>query len=94
MRDRSDFNEALTKSHRLHQESGEERLAPITYYQAALFRLMSKGLEETVMFANEDKGFQELFDRLLAYNSTKQSVKMSEINRRNRRDDPMGVDAR
>ena len=29
MRDRSDFNEALTKWHRLHQESGEERLAPI-----------------------------------------------------------------
>ena len=33
MRDRSDFNEALTKLHRLHQESGEERLAPIPYWQ-------------------------------------------------------------
>ena len=33
MRGRSDFNEALTKLHRLHQESGEERLAPIPYWQ-------------------------------------------------------------
>ena len=60
---------------------------------AAMFRLMPKSLEETVMFTNEDEGFQELFDRLLAYNSTKQSVKMSEIRRQNRRDDPMDVDA-
>ena len=30
------------------------------------------------MFANEDEGFQELYDRL-AYSSTKQSVTMSEI---------------
>ena len=45
------------------------------------------------MFANEDEGFQELFDGLLAYSSTKQSVKMSEIKRQNRRDDPMDVDA-
>ena len=28
------------------------------------------------MFANEDEGFQELFDRLLAYSSTKQSINM------------------
>ena len=60
---------------------------------AAMFRLMPKSLEETVMFANEDEGFQELFDRLLAYISTKQSIKMSEIKRQNRRDDPMEVDA-
>ena len=45
---------------------------------AAMFRLMPKSLEETVMFANEDEGFQELFDRLLVYSSTKQSVRMSE----------------
>ena len=45
------------------------------------------------MFANEDEGFQELFDRLLAYSSTKQSIKMSEIKRQNRRDGPMEVDA-
>ena len=45
------------------------------------------------MVANEDEGFQELFDRLLAYSSTKQSVRMSEIKRQNRRDDPMEVDA-
>ena len=60
---------------------------------AAMFQLMPKSLEETVMFANEDEGFQELFDRLLAYSSTKQSVRMSEIKRQNRRDDPMEVDA-
>ena len=54
---------------------------------------MPKSLEETVMFTNEDEGFQELFDRLLAYSSTKQSVKMSEIKRQNRRDDPMDHDA-
>ena len=29
MKLRSDFNESLTKLHRLHRESGEERLAPI-----------------------------------------------------------------
>ena len=33
MRDRSDFNEALTKLHRLHQESGEEQLAPIPFWK-------------------------------------------------------------
>ena len=33
MRDRSDFNEALTTLNRPHQESGEERLAPIPYWQ-------------------------------------------------------------
>ena len=32
-RDFPDFNEALTKLHRLHQESGEKRLAPIPYWQ-------------------------------------------------------------
>ena len=40
---------------------------------AAMFGLMPTSLEETVMFANEDEGFQELFDRLLACSSTKQS---------------------
>ena len=60
---------------------------------AAMFWLMPKSLEETVMFANEDEGFQELFDRLLAYSSTKQSVRMSEIKRQSRQDDPMEVDA-
>ena len=36
---------------------------------AAMFRLMPRSLEETVMFANEDEGFQELYDRLLAYSA-------------------------
>ena len=45
---------------------------------AAMFRLMPKSLEETVIFANEDEGFQELYDRLLAYSSMKQSIQMSE----------------
>ena len=55
--------------------------------------MMPKNLEETVMFTNEDEGFQELFDGLLAYSSTKQSVKMNESKRQTRRDDPMDVDA-
>ena len=33
MKLRSDFSEALTKMHRPHRESGEERLAPIPFYQ-------------------------------------------------------------
>ena len=33
MRNRSDFNEALTILRRLHQESGEEQLAPIPFWQ-------------------------------------------------------------
>ena len=53
---------------------------------------MPKNLEETVMFTNEDEGFQELFDRLLAFSSTKHSVKMSMSKRQTRRDDPMDVD--
>ena len=60
---------------------------------AAMFRLMPKNLEETVMFTNEDECFQESFDRLLACSSTKQSVQMSESKRQTSRDDPMDVDA-
>ena len=33
VRNRSDFNDALTTLHRLHQESGEEQLAPIPFWQ-------------------------------------------------------------
>ena len=44
------------------------------------------------MFANEDEGFQELYDRLLAYSSAKESIQMSE-NKTVRKDDPMDVDA-
>ena len=33
MKLRSDFREALTNMHRLHRESGEERPAPIPFYQ-------------------------------------------------------------
>ena len=61
---------------------------------AAMFRLMPKSLEESVMFANEDEGFQELYDRLpLAYSSTKQSIQMSESKKTTRKDDSMDVDA-
>ena len=60
---------------------------------AAMFRLMPKSLEETVMFANEDEGVQELYERLLAHSSTKQSIQMSEIKKATRKDDPMDVDA-
>ena len=58
---------------------------------AAMFRLMPKSLEETV--ANDDEGFQELYDRLLAYSSTKQSIQMSESKKSTKKDDPMEVDA-
>ena len=40
---------------------------------AAMFRLMPKSLEETVMFTNEDEGFQELYGRLLAYSQSSRS---------------------
>ena len=45
------------------------------------------------MFANEDGGFQELYDRLLAYSSTKQSITMSESKETTKKDDPLDVDA-
>ena len=60
---------------------------------AAMLRLMPRSLEETVIFTNEDEGFQELFDRLLVHSSTKQSILMSESKRPTRKDDPMDVDA-
>ena len=60
---------------------------------AAMFRLMPKSQEETVMFTYEDEGLQELFDWLLTYTSTKQVVKMIENKRQTRRDDPVDADA-
>ena len=59
---------------------------------AAMFRLMPS-LEENVIFANEDEGLQELYDRLLANSSTKQSIQKSESKKTTRKDDPMDVDA-
>ena len=47
---------------------------------AAMFQLVWRRL----MLPNEDEGFQELFDRLLAHNSTKQSVTVSETPTRKR----------
>ena len=63
---------------------GQERTDSLV---AAMFRLMPKSLEETVMFTNEDQEF----DGLLTHSSRRQSVKMSTIKRQNRRDDPMDV---
>ena len=45
------------------------------------------------MFAIKDEGLQELYDRLLAYSSTKQSITMSESKETTKKDDPMDVDA-
>ena len=59
---------------------------------AAMFRLMPRSLEETAMFANEGEGFQVLYDRLMAYSSTKQSLRMSE-SKTTRNDDPIDVHA-
>ena len=56
---------------------------------AAMVRLMPKSLEESVMFANEDEDFKELYDRLLAL---QQSIQMSK-NKTARKDAPMDVDA-
>ena len=49
---------------------------------------MPKSLEETVMFAKEDEGFQEFYDRLLAKSNTMQSIQMSESKKTTRKDDP------
>ena len=73
--------------------NGQECQAYDDTLVAAIFRLMPKSLEESVMFANEDEVFQELYDRLLAYSSTKQSIQMSESKKPTRKDDPMDVDA-
>ena len=54
---------------------------------------MPRSLEETVMFANEDEGFEELCGGLLAYISTKQSIQMNENKKSTKKDDPMDVDA-
>ena len=60
---------------------------------AAVFRLVLNSLEESVIFANEDEGFQELYDRLHAYSSTQQSIRMSQSKETSEKDDPMDVDA-
>ena len=62
-------------------------------YVAAMFRPMPKNLGETVMFTNEDEGFQEFYGRLLAYSSTKQSITMNESKKTTKKDDRMDVDA-
>ena len=41
MKLRSDFSDALTKMHRLHRESGEERPAPIPFWQYQKWRSSS-----------------------------------------------------
>ena len=40
------------------------------------------------MFAKEDEGFQEFYDRLLAKSNTMQSIQMSESKKTTRKDDP------
>lgn len=45
---------------------------------AAMYKLMPKSLEETVMFKSEDyDSFETLFDKLVSYASTKHSLKLS-----------------
>ena len=58
MRDRSDFNEALTKLHRLHQESGEERLAPIPFWQYQQCHPSSSGRIPGGAYDNEQESPQ------------------------------------
>ena len=46
---------------------------------AAMYRLMPKSLEETVMFKQEDyDSFETLFDKLVSYASTKHSLRLSD----------------
>ena len=58
-------------------------------FVVVMFRLMPKSLE----YANEDEGFQELHDRLLAHSSKKQSIQMSESKKSTKKDDLMDVNA-
>ena len=46
MRDRSDFNDALTTLSRLHQEAGEERVAPIPYWKKRCTKRHFKGIHD------------------------------------------------
>lgn len=46
---------------------------------AAIYKIMHKTVEETVMLkANDFESFETLFDRLLSYSGTKQSLSMRE----------------
>ena len=58
---------------------------------AAMFRLMPKSLEESVMFANDVSRI--CTTDWLAYGSTQQSIRMSERKETTEKDDPMDVDA-
>ena len=90
------FSSAITAPpdvHLLVVSSTSVNLASDDSLVAAMFWLMPKSLEETVMFANEDEGFQELYDRLLAHSCTKQSIQMIESKKNTKKDDPMDVDA-
>ena len=64
---------------------------------AAMYRLMPKSLEETVMFKAEDyDSFEQLFDKLVSYASTKHSLRISDrpVQVGSRRDpNAMDVDA-
>ena len=76
----------------LTDRNGRRCQASDATFVAAMLQLIRKNLEETVVFANKDEGFQELYGRLLAYNSMKQSIQMSERKKPTRKDDWMEVD--
>ena len=88
-----DWLSKKTSTRDVHQQERSPCQASDDSLMATMFRLMPKSFEETVKFANEDEGFEELCDRLLAYSSTKQSIQLSEKKKSTKKDDPMDVDA-
>ena len=61
---------------------------------AAMFKLMPKSLEETVMFKSDEyESFEILFDRLSSFASTKHSLKLEHYDRKNHNPDDMEIGA-
>ena len=61
---------------------------------AAMFKLMPKSLEETVMFKSEEyESFEVLFDHLTSFASTKHSLKLESYDRKMANPDDMDIGA-
>ena len=61
---------------------------------AAMFKLMPKNLEETVMFKGDEyESFEALFDRLTSFASTKHSLKLEAYDRKAANPDDMDIGA-
>ena len=62
---------------------------------AAMYKLMPKSLEETMLLKGDDDSFEELFDRLVAFAATKNSLRLAANTSKSNEHDPdaMEVDA-